>query len=154
MFTQVDSSINYMIKKQNKTNAQGGLVFLLLALMIKLAQLSQKRPEILAFEGHKGRKAKKGQEGQKNKYGSKCLELSNSARNAKIAKNFQKVPKAWRSMDIRPNGLWSWNYIYIYVRNIMLIFIHHNLLNTIFRKKTNSGYQSLVIAAEMYQCQC
>ena len=114
---------------------QGGLVFLLLALMIKLAQLSQKRPEILAFEGHKGRKAKKGQEGQKNKYGSKCLELSNSARNAKIAKKFQKVPKAWRSMDIRPNGLWSWNYIYIYVRNIMLIFIHHNLLNTIFRKK-------------------
>ena len=89
----------------------------------------------MAFEGHKGRKAKKGQEGQKNKYGSKCLELSNSARNAKIAKNFQKVPKAWRSMDIRPNGLWSWNYIYIYVRNIMLIFIHHNLLNTIFRKK-------------------
>ena len=65
----------------------------------------------MAFEGHKGRKAKKGQEGQKNKYGSKCLELSNSARNAKIAKNFQKVPKAWRSMDIRPNGLWNWNYI-------------------------------------------
>ena len=30
---------------------------------------------------------------------------------AKIAKSFQKVPKAWRSMDIRPNGLWSWNYI-------------------------------------------
>ena len=38
-------------------------------------------------------------------------------------------------MDIRPNGLWSWNYIYIYVRNIMLIFIHHTLLSTIFRKK-------------------
>ena len=100
----------------------------------------------MAFEGHKGRKAKKGQEGQKNKYGSKCLELSNSARNAKIAKNFQKVPKAWRSMDIRPNGLWSWNYIYIYVRNIMLIFIHHNLLNTIFRKKlTQANSRSIQV---------
>ena len=68
----------------------------------------------MAFEGHKGRKAKKGQEGQKNKYGSKCLELSNSARNAKIAKNFQKVPKAWRSMDIRPNGLLSWE-LHLYI---------------------------------------
>ena len=57
------------------------------------------------FGLHKGHKAKKGQKGQKNKYGSKCLELSNSARNAKIAKKFQKVPKAWRSMDISPNGL-------------------------------------------------
>ena len=35
----------------------------------------------LAFEGHKGRKAKKGQNFRKNKYGSKCLELPNSARN-------------------------------------------------------------------------
>ena len=100
-----------------------------------IAKVYCKRPKILAFGPFQGRKAKKGQKVQKNKYGSKCLELSNSARNAKIAKNFQKVPKAWRSMDIRPNGLWSWNYIYIYVRNIMLIFIHHNLLNTIFRKK-------------------
>ena len=103
----------------------------------------------MAFEGHKGRKAKKGQEGQKNKYGSKCLELSNSARNAKIAKNFQKVPKAWRSMDIRPNGLWSWNYIYIYVRNIMLIFIHHNLLNTIFRKKLT---QAIIHCVGIFHC--
>ena len=77
---------------------QGGLVFFLLAQMIKLAQLSQKGPEILAFEGHKGCKAKKGQEGQKNKYGSKCLELSNSARNAKIAKKFKKCQ--------RPGGVW------------------------------------------------
>ena len=35
----------------------------------------------LAFEGHKGRKAKKGQNFPKNKYGSKCLKLPNSARN-------------------------------------------------------------------------
>ena len=117
------------------SNCQPGWIFLLLAQMMKLAQLFRKSPKILVFKGHKGHKAKKGQKGKKNKYGSKCLELSNSARNAKIAKKFQKVPKAWRSMDIRPNGLWSWNYIYIYVRNIMLIFIHHNLLNTIFRKK-------------------
>ena len=48
---------------------------------------------MLAFEGHKDHKAKKGQNGRKNKYGSKCLELSNSARNAKIAKKFQKEPK-------------------------------------------------------------
>ena len=34
----------------------------------------------------------KGQKNLKIKYGSKCLELFNSARNAKIAKNFQKVP--------------------------------------------------------------
>ena len=131
--------INTFKKSQPKTSHihthQPGWIFLLLAQMMKLAQLFRKSPKILVFKGHKGHKAKKGQKGQKNKYGSKCLELSNSARNAKIAKNFQKVPKAWRSMDIRPNGLWSWNYIYIYVRNIMLIFIHHNLLNTIFRKK-------------------
>ena len=61
---------------------------------MKLAWLCRERPAFLAFEGHKGRKAKKGQKGQKNKYGSKCLELSNSARNAKIAKNCQKEPKA------------------------------------------------------------
>ena len=35
-----------------------------------------------------------GQKSPKKKYGSKCLELSNSARNAKIAKNCQKAPKA------------------------------------------------------------
>ena len=36
---------------------------------------------------------KQGQKGHKNNYGSKYLELSNSARNAKIAKKFQKEPK-------------------------------------------------------------
>ena len=56
----------------------------------------------LAFEGHKGRKAKKG---QKNKYGLKCLELSNSARNAKKAKNCQKEPKAWRATNLAFKGL-------------------------------------------------
>ena len=62
-------------------------------------------PKIPAFKGHKGHKAKKGQEGQKNKYGSKCLELSNSARNAKIAKNFQKEPKNWSSPNLTFKGL-------------------------------------------------
>ena len=76
-----------------KYEYQPGWIFLLLAQMMKLAQLFRKSPKILVFKGHKGHKAKKGQKGQKNKYGSKCLELSNSARNAKIAKNFQKEPK-------------------------------------------------------------
>ena len=43
----------------------------------------------LAFEGHKGRKAKKGQIFPKNKYGSKCLKLPNSARNP--IKNFSPL---------------------------------------------------------------
>ncbi len=41
----------------------------------------QPKKIFLAFEGHKGCKAKKGQNFRKNKYGSKCLELPNSARN-------------------------------------------------------------------------
>ena len=73
---------------------QGGIIFLLLAHMMQFAQLCQRRPEFLAFEGHKGHKAEKGRKGQKNKYGSKSLELPNSARNAKRAKNCQKEPKA------------------------------------------------------------
>ena len=72
---------------------------------MKLGWLCWERPEFLAFEGHKGRKAKKGQKGQKNKYGSKCLELSNSARNAKIAKNCQKVPKASIILNLAFKGL-------------------------------------------------
>ena len=43
-------------------------------------------------------------QGQKNKYGSKCLELSNSARNAKKAKNCQKEPKAWRATNLAFKG--------------------------------------------------
>ena len=72
---------------------------------MKIAWLCQERPEFLAFEGYKGRKAKKGHKGQKIKYGSKCLELSNSARNAKIAKNCQKTPKAWRGTNLAFKGL-------------------------------------------------
>ena len=41
----------------------------------------------------------------KIKYGSKCLELFNSARNAKIAKNFQKVPGRWSSLNLAFKGL-------------------------------------------------
>ena len=95
----------YFFNTVAPTEQQGGLIFVLLAQIIKLAQLSRKRPEISAFEGHKGRKAKKGQKGQKNKYGSKCLELSNSARNAKKAKNCQKEPKAWRATNLAFKGL-------------------------------------------------
>ena len=36
----------------------------------------------------------KTKKGPQKKYGSKCLELSNLARNAKISKNCQKEPKA------------------------------------------------------------
>ena len=43
----------------------------------------------LAFEGRKGRKAKKGQNFPKNKCGSKCLKLPNSARNP--IKNFSPL---------------------------------------------------------------
>ena len=84
---------------------QGGMIFLLLAHMMKFAQLCRKRPDFLAFEGHKGRKAKKGRKGQKNKYGSKSLELPNSARNAKIAKNCQKEPKTSSSPVLAFKGL-------------------------------------------------
>ena len=61
--------------------------------MMKLALLSRKRPKNSILRGHRGHKAKKGQKGPKNKYGSKFLELSNSAKNAKILKKFQKEPK-------------------------------------------------------------
>ena len=56
------------------------------------AKLYHKRPKILALWPFQGYKAKKAKKNLKIKYGSKCLELFNSARNAKIAKNFQKVP--------------------------------------------------------------
>ena len=49
----------------------------------------QPKKIFLAFEGHKGRKAKKGQNFPKNKYGSKCLKLPNSARNP--IKNFSPL---------------------------------------------------------------
>ena len=49
---------------------------------MQFAELYDQKKIFLAFEGHKGRKAKKGQKGLKNKYGSKCLELPNSSRNA------------------------------------------------------------------------
>ena len=70
-----------------------------------IAKVYYKRPKILAFGPFQGRKAKKGQKVQKNKYGSKCLELSNSARNAKKAKNCQKEPKAWRATNLAFKGL-------------------------------------------------
>ena len=53
--------------------------------------MARKRPKFLAFEDHKGHKAKKGQKGKKISMAQNCL--SNSARNAKIAKKFQKEPK-------------------------------------------------------------
>ena len=87
------------------TVQQGGMIFLLLAHMMQFAQLCQRRPEFLAFEGHKGHKAEKGRKGQKNKYGSKSLELPNSARNAKIAKNCQKEPKTSSSSVLAFKGL-------------------------------------------------
>ena len=42
---------------------------------------------------------------KKTKYGSECLELFNSARNAKIAKIFQKVPSRWSSLNLAFKGL-------------------------------------------------
>ena len=54
--------------------------------------IHHKRPNILVLWPLQGCKAKKAKKNFKTKYGSECLELFNSARNAKIAKNFQKVP--------------------------------------------------------------
>ena len=53
----------------------------------------------------KATRPKKAKLGKKKKYGSKCLELSNSARNAKIAKNCQKVPKASIILNLAFKGL-------------------------------------------------
>ena len=49
--------------------------------------------------------------------------MAQNAWNFLIQREMQKKPKLFKNMH----------------RYGMLIFIHHNLLNTIFRKKTNSG---------------
>ena len=49
--------------------------------------------------------AKYHQKSPKKKYGSKCLKLPNSARNAKIAKNCQKTPKARSRLNLAFKGL-------------------------------------------------
>ena len=67
-----------------------------------LAKIYRKRPKILALWPFQGCKAKKN---LKLKYGSKCLELFNSARNAKIAKKIQKVPNEWSTLKLAFKGL-------------------------------------------------
>ena len=64
-----------------------------------------KRPNILVLWPLQGCKAKKAKKNLKIKYGSKCLELSNSARNAEIAKKIQKVLNRWSSLNLAFIGL-------------------------------------------------
>ena len=104
-----DATLSWLHKVQHfdapLADQQGGMIFFLFDHLMENAQIYRKRPVILAFGPFQGHKAEKGQTRPKKKYGSKCLELSNSARNAKIAKNCQKVPKASIILNLAFKGL-------------------------------------------------